>query len=74
MTTKHICRVVVLGVIVEAVAAIAAAYEFLQFCGWLGENLPGWIAPVGIVAIPILGTLGMLWDNRHSVDVGGKQV
>ena len=69
MTTKHICRVVVLGVIVEAAAAIATAYELLRVVGWIGEHLPDWTVPVGFMAIPALALIGVLWDNRHSVEL-----
>lgn len=60
MTTKHIRRVVVLGVIVEAVVAVAAAYEFLRVVCWIGEHLPDWMVPVGLMAIPA-GLMVYLW-------------
>lgn len=42
MTTKHICRAIRIGVLVEAVAAIAAAYGGLWIFCWVGEHLPDW--------------------------------
>lgn len=69
MSERHIRRLLILGLTVEAAAVIGAVYAGLWLLGWIGEHLPDWTVPVGFMAIPALALIGVLWDNRHSVEL-----
>lgn len=69
MSEKHIRRLLILGLTVEMAAGIAAFYVGLRLLGWIADRLPAWTVPVGFVAIVIAGFIGMIWDNRHAVEL-----
>ena len=69
MSEKHIRRLLILGLTVEMAAGIAAFYVGLRLLGWIADRLPAWSVPVGFVAIVVAGLLGVVWDNRHAVEL-----
>ena len=69
MSEKHIRRLLILGLTVEMAAGIAVFYAVLRLLGWIADRLPAWTVPVGFAAIVIAGITGMIWDNRHAVEL-----
>lgn len=69
MSERHIRRLLILGLTVEVAAGIGAVYGGLWLLGWIADRLPAWAVPVGFVAIVIAGFIGMIWDNRHAVEL-----
>lgn len=72
MSKRHIRRLLVLGLTVEVATGIGAVYGGLWLLGWIAEHLPAWSVPVGFTAIVIAGITGMIWDNRHAVELTGE--
>ena len=68
MSEKHIRRLLILGLTVEIAAGIAAFYVGLRLLGWIADRLPAWTVPVGFVAIVVAGLLGVVLDNKNSVE------
>lgn len=69
MSERHIRRLLILGLTVEVAAGIGAVYGGLRLLGWIADRLPAWTVPVGFAAIVIAGITGMIWDNRHAVEL-----
>lgn len=70
MNEKHIRRLLILGMVTEAVGAMAGGYAALcaliQIGAWIADRIPMWAIPPMIVSIPAIGLIAIIFDSART--------
>lgn len=69
MNEKHIRRLLILGMVTEAVGAMAGGYAALcaliQIGAWVAKRIPMWAIPLLISTIPAIGFIAIILDSAR---------